>query len=75
MTICIKCRHLTGTRESIWDYLCNHPDVQGKEAINPVTGETCFSKINDLGNRYFVNESRPYAKSLNTGRCPFYEPK
>jgi hypothetical protein len=74
-TLCINCEHFI-SRGPIWyHHFCGAPEVQAKEGIDPITGDTGFVKQNDLGIKYFDDKSEPYARDINNGSCPHFTNK
>lgn len=75
-TICAECKWFQ-SKGKIWhQQFCGHPKRARKEIIDFVTGEKCFSGINDLGESYQTDQKRPHAREINNdGMCETFEAK
>lgn len=78
ITICARCKHHVnkkdGPRTKQWyNWQCHHPSVERQLGIDPVTGDTCYTTKNSLGEVVTTDEQFPHCKSINKGYCELYE--
>lgn len=75
MDICVDCKKIKKSSSSlIWHQLFCSASPR-EPATNPVTGEPCFTSVNDLGQKYFTDEPFEHCRSKNTdGVCEDFEP-
>jgi len=80
-TLCIKCaNHMRlensdSPRYNVWyNQLCKASPLE--EAIDPVTGESGYKDINDLGGIVFQDDTPyQYCREINKGNCLKFYPK
>lgn len=82
MTICVECQHhetpeLAALRKPQWyDHRCAAPEAALQRAVDPVTGERCYTTSNDLGGIVHTDDPRPLCRTINTGgNCPHFQRK